>query len=56
MSIKWIWDSGSTPSGTTFNPDIILTGPSEDLWAGTSTDHLEVLVDELGRVLTQEVS
>ena len=41
-------DSGS---GTTFNPDTILTGPTECVYAGPIAP-LEVLVDNFGNVLT----
>ena len=36
--------------GTTFNPDTILTGPTESLYAGPNAP-LEVLIDNNGNVL-----
>ena len=45
------FDFAGAGSGTVFNPDWILTGPTENLYAG-DTAPLEVLIDHLGNVLT----
>ncbi len=42
---------GASSGGSTFDPDTILTGPTECLYAIATTPQ-EVLIDENGNVLT----
>ena len=49
-----IWDGPTGTGGSSFNVNLILTGPSEDLWADNGiSQHFEILVDENGNVLTE---